>query len=106
VVKNLYILTSNIAGLRVGGNVGELWALHRDLARRIGSDVIDLQEALTGRQFQRDELFAAMVKAFEGDPSHGCMGRSAQARLTRSLAQGERHALALPALRELHTAVA
>lgn len=106
VVKNLYILTSNLAGLRVGGDVGGLWADHRDLARRIGNDAIDLQEALTGRHFEREALFAAMVNAFEGDPSHKCMGRSAQARLARALAQGERHGLDLPALRELHTALA
>lgn len=101
VAKNLYILTSNIAGLRIGGNVGELWAQHRDFARRIGNDVISLQEALTGRRFDRDALFAALVKAFEGDPSHGCMGRSAPARLTRALAEGERRGLDLPALHEL-----
>lgn len=106
VVKNLYILTSNVAGLKVGGNVGELWANHRDLARRIGNDVIDIQEALTGRRFEREVLIAAMVKAFEGDPSHKCMGRSAPARLARALAQGERQGLDLPALRELHTALA
>jgi len=106
VVKNLYILTSNIAGLRVGGNVGELWADHEDLARRIGNNVIDLQEVLTGQSFERNRLFAALVEAFEGDPSHKCMGRSAQARLTRALALGEQHGLVLPALRELHTALA
>lgn len=29
VLKNVYILTTNIAGLRVGGNVGELWDKRR-----------------------------------------------------------------------------
>lgn len=105
-LKNLYILTSNIAGLRVGGNVGELWATHRDLARRVGNDVIDLQEALTGRSFDREALFAAMVEAFEGDPAHKCMGRSAPARLARALAQGETRGIALPALRELQASSA
>lgn len=103
VMKNLYILTTNIAGLRVGGNVGELWSGHRELARRVGEDVVRLQEALTGRRFDQEALFAAMVKAFEGDPSHSCMGRSAPARLERALAEGERRGLALPALRELRT---
>jgi len=106
VVKNLYILTINIAGLRVGGNVGELWARHRDFARRIGNDVIRLQEALTGRRFDRDALFSALVEAFEGDPSHGCMGRSAPARLARALAEAERRGLDLPALREQHATLA
>jgi ketopantoate reductase len=106
VVKNLYILTTNIAGLTVGGDVGRLWAEHRELARRVGNDVMDLQEALTGLRFDRDDLFSAMVSAFEGDPAHRCMGRSAPARLVRALAQGEQHGLDLPALRELQTALA
>lgn len=105
VVKNLYILTSNVAGLKVGGTVGELWADHRALVRRIGNEVIDIQEALTGIGFERGDLFTAMVAAFEGDPSHKCMGRSAPARLARALAEGERQGLDLPALRELNAAL-
>jgi len=38
VVKNLYILTTNIAGQDVGGTVGELWSRHRELARRVGEE--------------------------------------------------------------------
>ncbi|MGD9094258.1 MAG: hypothetical protein PVJ58_00005, partial [Chromatiales bacterium] len=57
VVKNLYILTTNIAGLKAGGTVGELWADHRDLARAVGNDIIDLQEALTGNSYDREALF-------------------------------------------------
>lgn len=106
VVKNLYILTTNIAGLRVGGNVGELWSRHRDLARRIGEDVIRLQESLTGRCFERDALFAVLAETFAGDPSHGCMGRSAPTRLARALAEAERQGLDLPALRELQADLA
>jgi ketopantoate reductase len=106
VVKNLYILTTNIAGLHVGGNVGELWADHQALARRIAEDVIDLEEALTGRRFDQDALIKAMVRAFQGDPTHVCMGRRAQARLARALAQGEQYGLDLPALRQFHTALA
>ena len=51
VVKNLYILTSNIAGLRTGGTVGELWADHRPFAEVVAKEVISLQEGLTGKQF-------------------------------------------------------
>lgn len=101
VVKNLYILTTNIAGLKVGGTVDELWTRHQDAARRIGNEVIDLQEALTGQKFVRDDLFAAMVEAIKGDPSHGCKGRSAPVRLSRALAEGERRGLDLPTLRGL-----
>lgn len=103
VLKNLYILTTNISGLRVGGNVGELWDNHRDLALRVGNDVIDLQEALTGRSFDREALFSAMVRAFEGDPEHKCMGRSAPTRLTRALVLGNTHRLNLATLQELQS---
>ena len=101
VVKNLYILTTNIAGLKAGGTVGELWADHRDLARAVGNDIIDLQEALTGNSYDREALFAAMVTAFEGDPEHKCMGRSAPARLKRALAHAETHKLAVPVLKKI-----
>jgi hypothetical protein len=101
VVKNLYILTSNIAGLRVGGTVGELWREHQDFARRIARDVIRLQEAMTGSRFNYDKLIDAMVVAFDGDPWHKCMGRSAPARLQRALDNGERLGVDMPALREI-----
>jgi ketopantoate reductase len=101
VVKNLYILTTNIAGLKTGGTVGELWADHRELARSVGNDVIDIQEALTGNSYDREALFAAMVTAFEGDPEHKCMGRSAPARLKRALAHAETHKLSVPALKQI-----
>ena len=98
VLSDSRILTINIAGLRVGCKAGELWAR----ACRIGNDVISLQEALTGRCFDREAPFAVLVKAFEGDPSHGCMGRSAPARFVRTLDdEAERQGLELPALHEL-----
>jgi len=31
--KNLYILTINIAGLKTGGTVGELWGKHRETVK-------------------------------------------------------------------------
>ena len=101
VVKNLYILVSNIAGLRTGGTVAELWAGHQDLARSVAKDVIALQEGLTGSRFNNDALIAAMVKAFEGDPDHNCMGRSAPARLDRALAHADRLGIGAPTLRAI-----
>ncbi|UHD15844.1 hypothetical protein [Thiocapsa bogorovii] len=98
VLKNLFILTTNIAGLRTGGTVETLWSRHRALAEEVGHEVIDLQEAMTGRRFDRDALFAALGVAFAGDPEHACMGRSAPARLARALRNGEAHGLDLPLL--------
>ena len=101
VVKNVYIVTTNCAGLVTGGTVSELWAKHRELAEAVAREVIQIQESLTGQQFQADELIAAMLKAFAGDPDHGCMGRSAPARLARALQQADAAGLAVPRLREI-----
>ncbi len=101
VVKNVYIVTSNCAGLVTGGTVSELWANHRELADALAREVIQIQEALTGHHFQADELIAAMLKAFAGDPEHGCMGRSAPARLARALQQADTAGLAVPRLRDI-----
>lgn len=101
VVKNVYILTTNCAGLETGGTVGELWARHEPFARAVAADVIALQEALTGRRFDHEALIAGMLEAFAGDPEHPCMGRSAPARLTRALAHADRLGLAVPTLRRL-----
>lgn len=98
VVKNLYILVSNIAGLRTGGTVSELWRDHQAFARGVAGDVIALQEALTGTRFDHDALIAAMLRAFDGDPAHRCTGRSAPARLARALEHAGRLGLKLPTL--------
>ncbi len=101
VLKNLFILVTNIAGLRTGGTVETLWAQHRRFAEQVGHEVIGLQEALTGRGFDHDALFGALAVAFAGDPEHACMGRSAPARLARALHNGEAHGLELPVLRAI-----
>ncbi len=101
VVKNLYILTSNIAGLRVGGTVGELRDRHPVFMHEVTNDVIRLQEALTGSRFNNDRLVEAMLRAFDGDPDHKCMGRSAPARLQRALDHADRLEIYLPTLRAI-----
>ncbi|MEW5973017.1 MAG: hypothetical protein AB1713_04580 [Pseudomonadota bacterium] len=99
--KNVYILTTNIAGLVTGGTVEELWRDHELLAREVASDVIDLQEWLTGRTFDRERLIQGMLEGFAGDPAHKCMGRSAPARLARALELADRAGLAVPRLRQI-----
>lgn len=101
VLKNLYILTTNIAGLKVGGTVGELWSRHQSFARAVADEVLDIQQALSGETLSREPLIKGMVAAFEGDVNHGCMGRSAPTRLARALQHGDDFELALPNLREL-----
>lgn len=101
VVKNLYILTSNIAGLRVGGTVGELWQKHREFAKAVVTDIIAIQEAITGSTFHHDALIQTMVDAFNGDSDHKCMGRSAPDRLARAIEHADELGLSVPTLREI-----
>jgi len=101
VVKNLYILTSNIAGLEVGGNVGELWQNHRDVANEVIDDVLLIQQQLSGQDLNKDELVELMLVAFNGDPEHKCMGRSAPARLQRALDQAAEFGIALKKLPQI-----
>lgn len=99
--KNLYILTTNIAGLVVGGTVDTLWKEHEALAREVFADALALQEHLTGRRFDAASLLDAVLAGFAGDPAHKCMGRSAPARLERALALADEAGLAVPALRRI-----
>jgi hypothetical protein len=99
--KNVYILTTNIAGLKTGGTVAQLWAQHEDFARQVANEVMDIQDALTGVAHDRDKLIAGMIEAFDGDPGHGCTGRSAPARLARALQHADAYGLAVPTLRSL-----
>ncbi|MFN3594877.1 MAG: hypothetical protein ACK4TK_09365 [Thiobacillaceae bacterium] len=101
--KNLYILTTNIAGLEVGGTVGELWEKHQPLAETVASDVLDLQEALTGRRFDRSALMQGMLEAFAADPQHACAGRTAAARLERAVNQADALGLSVPRLRQMRS---
>lgn len=98
VLKNVYILTTNIAGLVSGGTVGELWANNQTLANNLAAEIIELQEKMTGQNFEVDALITGMTNAFEGDPDHKCMGRSAPARLERALALAVEHELELPVM--------
>jgi ketopantoate reductase len=99
--KNVYILTTNIAGLVVGGTVDALWNKHRDLALEVANDVMDIQFALIGSQLDRDALIAGMVTGIEGDPAHQCTGRSAPARLARAIAHADAAGLPVPRLRAI-----
>ena len=101
VVKNVYIVTTNCAGLVTGGTVSELWEQHRELAEAVAGEVIQIQESLTGQTFESGKLIEAMLLAFDGDPDHKCMGRSAPARLERALQQADAAGLAVPRMREI-----
>lgn len=99
--KNIYILTTNIAGLETGGTVAELWRDHRELAEKVADEVMDIQAWLTGNEPDRHALLQGMLEAFDGDPEHGCTGRSAPARLARAIGHADEAGLAVPTLREI-----
>jgi len=103
VLKNLYILTTNIAGMAIepGANVDSLRRNHLQLMRDVSSDVLILQSTLTGRVFDQTDLEQGMIKAFEGDLKHGCMGRSAPARLERALQLARELDLTMPTLEKI-----
>ncbi len=101
VLKNVYILTTNIAGLEVGGNVGQLWDAHNSVATTVASEVIRLQEVLIGQVLDHPALIKGMVNAFDGDREHMCMGRSAPVRLQRALVLATENNLSLPMLERI-----
>ncbi len=101
VVKNLYIVTTNVAGLKVGGNVGELQTQHESFMLDVVEDVLAIQTALTGCEFDKNKLVDAMRTAVDADPEHKCMGRSAPARLKRALEQAEAANLDVPTLKAI-----
>jgi hypothetical protein len=100
--KNVYILTTNIAGLKTGGTVSGLWQNHEAFARQVAGEVMDIQDWLTDVKHDRDKLLAGMLEAFAGDPEHGCTGRSAPARLARALQHADAAGLAVPTLRAIY----
>lgn len=99
--KNLYILTTNIAGLEVGGNVEGLMNQHNDVMNAVAKDVLDIQDWLTGEQNNRKNLMAGLIEAINGDLEHGCMGRSAPARLSRAIGFADQAGLEVNTLRAI-----
>ena len=99
--KNLYILTTNIAGLDVGGDVNSLWHNNYDLALRVFDDILLIQNHLTVQQHDREPLIEAVFEAINGDLSHKCMGRSAPDRLYRALDYAQKHHIAVPELKRI-----
>jgi ketopantoate reductase len=101
--KNVYILTTNIAGLVTGGSVEELWDQHQDLARQVADEVMDIQAWLVGHHLEREKLIEGMVEGIKGDLQHQCMGRSAPKRLARALQFADQAGLKVAKLREIQS---
>lgn len=105
VLKNLYILTLNLAGLEVGGSAGELWRDHAQLSHPLCRELICLQESLLGRKLDESALLAGVESAILADPQHAARGRTAEERLRRAAAQALAAGLELPRLSGLARAI-
>ncbi len=104
VVKNLYILTLNLAGLHTRGKAGELLTQHRPLFDRLVPELIRLERGLLGAAgAEQDEarLTQDLEASILADPEHASAGRSAPRRLERTLAHAHRLGLTLPTLEHL-----
>ena len=103
VQKNVFILTTNIAGLALdeGATTATLWAESRQLALDVANDAIDLQEALTGQSLPRELLIEGLVQGLGADPHHKCKGRSAPARLARAIAIADKEGVKIKSIRDL-----
>ncbi len=103
-VKNLYILTLNLAGLEMKeSKAGELLGPERPLFDELVPELIRLERALFGEDVSFDDarLRHDLEKSIEADPAHGCAGRSAPRRLERNIAQARHLGLDLPCLERL-----
>ncbi|MDC7232526.1 MAG: hypothetical protein PQJ58_04805 [Spirochaetales bacterium] len=103
VAKNVFVITINICGLALpeGTTTSMLWEKDRDLAAAVADNVIDIQEHITGRKYDRSQLMEGLEKGLYGDPAHKCKGRSAQGRLDRILEIADKTGLRIKSIREL-----
>ena len=104
-LKNVYILTLNIAGLVAGQTAGELWKDHRGLAEEVAKEAIDIQEALAGRELDRERLLRELSAAVGDRPEQKTTGRSAPERLYRALSHADAHGLAVGKLRQIQNRI-
>lgn len=85
VAKNVYILTTNIAGIEVNDTVDELWTNHRHLAQSLMEETVKIQERQIQMALDHSKIFAQVREALAADPQHQCRGRTALDRMNRAL---------------------
>jgi hypothetical protein len=106
VLKNVTILTMNIAGLAVGGTLGALWNEHRALTERVAREAIAIQAGLAGEPLEAEELIAELGRVFSANPDQKATGRSAPERLDRARAQAKGLNIPTPELDRIQQVVA
>lgn len=103
--KNLWIVTLQVSGLVAIGTIGEVWEQHRELCLEIAENVLDVQQALAGRELPRERLLYQLGQDFEGEPGKSTAGRSALGRLKRAVAWADQFGLEVPRLRGILASV-
>jgi hypothetical protein len=101
ILKNLYILTANIAGLVANENIGKLLKEHSMLMRGVFDDVLALQESLTGQSFDSAQMWEEVCQIFTAFPEQSAQGRSARERLQRAIHLASEFRIAVPQLRSI-----
>ncbi len=96
--KSLYILTLNIAALKIPVSAGEIWRHHNELACQVAGEVLQVLELRFGRPLPRQLLIEAMAAGIEDYPNRPARGRRAVERLERVLAEARDADLVLPVL--------
>lgn len=104
-IKNVYILTTNISGLITKGNVKDLWDNHNELALEVANEVMDIQATLVGHELNRDKLIKGFKAGIDGDHEHMCMGRSAPVRLKRAIELADSAGLSITKLRDINNSI-
>ena len=105
-IKNVYILTTNISGLVTKGNVKDLWDNHNELALEVANEVMNIQATLVGHELNREKLIQGFKAGIDGDHEHMCMGRSAPGRLARAIEQSDAAKIDVKKLREIQQQIA
>jgi hypothetical protein len=105
--KNVFVFTINIAGLALseGTTTETLWSQHNERALAVADEVIDTQEWLTGKTFDRNRLIDGLIEGINGDLHHKCRGRSALGRLERVVTVAGEAGLKIPRITQIQSNV-
>lgn len=100
VLKNLYILTLNLAGMATRGSAAQLLDQYWGLTLKIWEELFSVQEAMVDITLDQMELKQATLDYLALAPERGA-GRSAPARLSRTLDHAHAHGVPVPTLEKI-----
>jgi hypothetical protein len=101
VLKNLYILTLNLAGLATGGTAAELLQQHRGLTEGLWDELFAIQQAMVETPLSPAELKQETMDYLALAPDRSA-GRSARERLHRTLEHAREKGIDVPSLEKLY----